>query len=119
MESPDLAKIGMEPLTKFDQRQRSIIAGTVNGEFFGLIQRMLEDQLKLFNQRLINTENSNAAEVVSNHAMAKASGMVYTGLLQRISEEIALSANEASTIGSISDPERPYYPSEFSGQESF
>jgi hypothetical protein len=57
--------------------------------------------------------------VLSNHSLAKAAGMFYAGFLQRIKEEITLANSESSTIGTIQDPERPYYPPEFDGQELF
>ena len=115
----DIAAIGLQPLFKMDQRQRLIISGYVHTEAFVLIQRMFEDEIKLLNQKLVNTEPSNRNEVLANHVMVKAAGMLYQGFLQRIKEEVTIAGNESSTIGTVSDPERPYYPPEFEGQESF
>jgi hypothetical protein len=115
----DLAKDGLKPLTVLDPRQRIVVAGYIHTEGFVIVQRLCEDELRLLNQKLINTDASNPQEVLSNHSLAKAAGMFYAGLLQRIKEEITLASSEASTVGSISDPERPYYPPEFDGQDLF
>ena len=115
----DIAAIGLQPLFKMDQRQRLIISGYVHTEGFVLIQRMFEDEIKLLNQKLVNTEPSNKDEVLANHIMVKTAGMLYEGFLQRIKEEITIAGNETSTVGTIGDPERPYYPPEFEGQELF
>jgi hypothetical protein len=115
----DIAKIGMEPLSKLNRQQRGVLAGYIHTEGFKLIQQMIEDEIKLFNQRLVNTDPTSSDEVLSRHRMVKAAGMIYQGLLQRIEEEITLLRNETSTIGTIEDPERPYYPPEFEGQEAF
>jgi len=118
-ETIDIAKIGMEPLAKMDQRQRMIIAGYIHTEGFILIQRMIEDEIKLLNQKLVNTDPTNAKEVLTNHLRVQIAGSIYQGLLQRIKEEITVAESTASTVGTMSDPERPYYPPEFDGQELF
>ena len=118
-ETFDLAKEGLKPLTVLDQRQRLVIAGYIHTEGFVILQRICEDELRLLNQKLINTDASNPQEVLSNHSLAKAAGMFYAGFLQRIKEEITLANSESSTIGTIQDPERPYYPPEFEGQDAF
>jgi hypothetical protein len=115
----DVAKIGMEPLFQLDSRQRMIVAGYVHTEGFIILQRLMEDSLKLLNQRLINTEATNPKEVIANHALVKAAGLFYSTLIGRIREEITVASSEGSTVGTISDPERPYYPAEFDGQELF
>jgi len=120
MEEPfDLAKDGLKPLNVLDQRQRMVVAGYIHTEGFVILQRIMEDELRLLNQKLINTEVSSSVEVLANHSLAKAAGMFYAGILQRIKEEITLANSEVSTIGTIQDPERPYYPPEFEGQDAF
>ncbi len=118
-EKVNVAKIGLEPESVMDNRQRMIIANYVHTEGFVILQRIMEDEIKRLNRKLVNTDHSNTDEVLSNHALVKAAGMFYEGVLQRIKGEITIVNSETSTIGSISDPERPYYPPEFEGQELF
>jgi hypothetical protein len=115
----DLATDGLQPLFVLDHRQRMIVASYVHNEGFIILQRMMEDGLRLLNQKLVNTEAGNDKEVVANHHLVKAAGLFYATLIQRIKEEVILAGNEASTVGSIGDPERPFYPAEFEGQEQF
>jgi hypothetical protein len=102
-----------------DPRHRLVIAGYVHTEGFIILQRLMEDELKLLNQNLINTDGSDDKAILANFHLVKAAGMFYAGIMQRIKEEITLASSEASTVGSISDPERPYYPPEFDGQDLF
>jgi hypothetical protein len=119
MEQFDLAEDGIKPLSTMDSRQRSIIAGYVHTEGFVLLKRMMIDELRKFNQNLINTPTGDSAKIIANHNLMQAAGMFYVGLLHRIENEIATSVSEGSTLGSMQDPERPYYPPEFAGQELF
>jgi hypothetical protein len=118
-EAFDLATEGLKPINQLDPRQRMVVAGYIHTEGFIILQRIMEDELRLLNQKLINTDGSNQQEVLFNHGLAKAAGMFYAGILQRIKEEVTLANSEASTIGTIQDPERPYYPTEFDGQEEY
>jgi hypothetical protein len=119
MEQFDLAEDGIKPLSALDGRQRSIVAGYVHTEGFVILKRMMIDELRRFNQKLVNADRANPEEVLAAHGLMQAAGMFYVGLLQRIDAEIAIADSEGSTLGSINDPERPYYPEEFSGQELF
>jgi hypothetical protein len=119
MEEVNLAKTGMEPLFQLDHRQRMVVTGYVHTEGFIILQRLMEDSLKLLNQKLINTPVSNQAEVLANHCLVSAAGLFYATLIQRIKEEITVAGSEASTVGTIGDPERPYYPQEFEGQDQY
>jgi hypothetical protein len=118
-ETVDIAKIGMEPLFRLDHRQRMIVASYVHAEGFIILQRLMEDELKLLNQNLINTDQANEKAIVANFLLVKAAGMYYAGIMKRITEEVTLAGNEASTVGTIGDPEKPFYPPEFEGQELF
>ena len=117
MKDVDTAKIGMEPMSNLDHRQRMIVAGYVHSEGFIILQRLMEDELKLLNQNLINTNQADKDAIVANFMLVKSAGMFYAGVIQRIKEEVTLAGNEASTIGTIGDPERPFYPAEFDGQD--
>jgi hypothetical protein len=119
MEQFDLAEDGIKPLSVLDNRQRNIVAGYVHNEGFVILKRMMIDELRRFNQNLVNTDGTNPKEVLANHNLMKAAAMAYVGLMQRIDREIAVAVSEGSTLGTIGDPERPYYPPEFEGQETF
>lgn len=115
-----VSHFGMEPLSKFDIRERHMLVSYVQqAESFRLLQRVMEDVLKVLNQRLIKANNANPQEVVSAHATVNGANDFYHLLLQMLQEEVMLDAQEASGIGTIENPERPVYPAEFEGQEGF
>ena len=119
-ETRDVSHFGMEPLSKFDIRERHMLVSYVQqAESFRLLQRVMEDVLKVLNQRLIKANNANPLEVVSAHATVNGANDFYHLLLQMLQEEVMLDAQEASGIGTIDNPERPVYPAEFEGQEGF
>lgn len=117
-ETRDVSHFGMEPLSKFDIRERHMLVSYVQqAESFRLLQRVLEDALKHLNQKLIKATSRD--EVLAAHAAVSGVNEFYHVFLRMLQEEIMLDAQEASGIGTIDNPERPVYPAEFEGQEGF
>jgi hypothetical protein len=48
-----------------EERQVAILASVVKQEWFDIIQKMMEQEVKLLNVRLINTETSNPQEILA------------------------------------------------------
>ena|ERR1035438_5597101 len=117
IKKPDLAKVGMEPLSRLDNRQRLVLMDHIKREGFVIQQMIMEDQIKLLNERLINTNPQDISAVLANHSLVKSAGMFYHGMLKRFEEEAAIANSSLSTLGSIDNPEQPVYPIEFAGQE--
>ena len=87
-ETRDVSHFGMEPLSKFDIRERHMLVSYVQqAESFRLLQRVMEDVLKVLNQRLIKANNANPQEVVSAHATVNGANDFYHLLLQMLQEE--------------------------------
>lgn len=88
-----MKKITEEALTSIDvdvvltDHQRAVLAGTVKQEMFDVLQTVMEDQLKKFNIRLLNTDPGDQGRVLVNHLMAKAAAQFYKGMMERIESE--------------------------------
>lgn len=104
---------GLDMSFTLTPRETAIIASAVKQEWFDIIQKMMEQEVKLLNIKLINTMSGNTSEVLANHAIAKGAGMFYIGFIQRI-EQILQQANyTAQGIGTMENPETPPYQAEF------
>ena len=104
---------GLDMSFDLDERQIAILASVVKQEWFDIVQKMMEQEVKLLNIRLINTETANPNEILANHAIAKGAGMFYIGFIQRIQHILQEFNYNAQGIGTPENPEQPPYPSEF------
>jgi hypothetical protein len=105
---------GLDLTFNLDERQVAILASAVKQEWFDIIQKMMEQEVKLLNIRLINTATSNPQEILSNHAIAKGAGMFYIGFVQRLQAILEAERYAAQGIGTLENPEQPPYQPEFS-----
>ena len=78
---------------KLAPTERALLAAQVTQEGFDILQRLMEDQVRKFNLKLINTEASQREDVLANHALAKAVAQFYVGLIKRIEEECDIHYN--------------------------
>lgn len=90
---------------KLTEGQRALLASSVKQEHFDLLQRLMEDELKLFNVQLMNTPASKPEEVLINHVIAQSVTKWYVGFMKNLSEEVKLHQYTASGVGSRSNPE--------------
>jgi hypothetical protein len=95
------------------EREIAMLASAVKQEWFNIIQKMMEQEVKLLNIKLINTTTANPNEILANHAIAKGAGMFYVGFIQRIQELLTEAKFAAMDIGTIDNPEQPPYVTEF------
>jgi hypothetical protein len=91
----------------------AMIASAVKQDWFNLLQRLMENEVKLLNVALINTSTSNPSEILANHAVAKGAGMFYVGFIQRIQQLLAEAKYTSEGIGTLENPEKPPYVAEF------
>ena len=98
---------GLEVNFDLSDRDRQILSGHVRTEGFDILQRLMEQEIRLLNVKLLNTETSNPAEILANHAVAKGAAMFYAGIMQRIAEVLHLEQVTASGIGTPANPEKP------------
>jgi len=87
----DLLK-GLEVELTLDNAEKSVLSSFVKQRGFDLIQKIMEDQVRKFNFKLINTDPANSAEVCANHYLAKAVAQFYVGLMKRINDECSINA---------------------------
>jgi hypothetical protein len=105
---------GLDMTFQLDERQIALLASVVKQEWFDIIQKMMENEVKLLNIRLINTDTANPSEILANHAVAKGAGMFYSGFIQRLQQILQVHNYTAQAIGTPENPEQPPYQAEFS-----
>lgn len=98
---------GLELSFELSDRDRQVLSAHVRSEGFDILQRLMEQEIRLLNIKLLNTSTANAPEIVANHAVAKGAGMFYAGVMQRITEMLHLEAVAAAGIGTPENPEKP------------
>ena len=104
---------GLDLTFNLDERQVAILASVVKQEWFDIIQKMMENEVKLLNIALINTSTANPQEILSNHAVAKGAGMFYIGFIQRLTQLLKDHEYTVQGIGTPENPELQPYPEEF------
>jgi hypothetical protein len=100
-----------KPSFKLDERSTSILASAVKQEFFDILQKMMEEEIRLMNIRAINADDED--EQVRLLRFVKAASMFYSGIMQHIAEITAIDAYNQSGVGNANNPEVPSYVDEF------
>ena len=100
-----------KPSFKLDERSMAILASAVKQEFFDILQRLMEDEIRLMNIKLLNSDDEKT--VLEAHRMVKYASMFYSGVMQRIAELTAIDAYNNSGVGTLGNPEIPNFPDEF------
>lgn len=96
---------GLDLTFELDQRQMAILAANVRQEWFDILQKLMEQEIRLMNIKLMNT--SDPQEILRNHAIAKGAAMFYAGLIQRLTHLLQIEQIKAAGIGTIENPEVP------------
>lgn len=99
-----------KPAFKLDERSLGIMAAAVKQEWFDILQRLMEEEIRLMNVKLLNSDETTAIEALR---MVKYASMFYSGVMDRIAELTMVDAYNQSGIGSPNQPEVPLYPDEF------
>ena len=96
---------GLEMNFTLDERECHLLAAFAVTEAFHILQRLMEQEIRLMNVKLMNT--AKPEEILANHAVAKASGMFYVGVMQRLQEILSIETVKAAGIGTLENPEIP------------
>ncbi len=107
---------GLDMDFELSEKDCALLASAVKQEWFDLLQKLMEREVKLLNIKLLNTDTANPQEILANHAVAKGAGMFYIGFIQRLQHLLQVEAYNAQAIGTPENPEQPPYPIEFAGQ---
>ena len=78
---------GLDIDFQLDETDRGILSSSVKQQGFDVLQKIMEDQVRKFNLKLINTNPADSAMVLANHYLAKAVAQFYAGLIARIEAE--------------------------------
>jgi hypothetical protein len=83
---------GLDVELELSDDDRAILSSSVKQQGFDILQKLMEDQVRKFNLKLINTNPADSAEVLANHYLAKAVAQFYAGLIERIEIECQIDA---------------------------
>ena len=97
---------GLEIEITLTDDERAILSSSVKQQGFDILQKLMEDQVRRFNLKLINTNPANSDEVLAAHYLAKAVAQFYAGLIQRLEHELQVDAyNNRNTSIVVNDME--------------
>lgn len=78
---------GIDVEVELSEQERGILTAVIKQDGFNILQRLMEDQVRKFNLKLINTPASDNEAVLANHSLAKAVAQFYVGFMRRIEQE--------------------------------
>lgn len=96
---------GLEMSFTLNDRESALLGSYVKQEAFDILQRLMEQEIRLLNIKLINLEKRD--EIVAAHAVAKGAGMFYAGVMQRLSDILQIEQIKSLGIGTLENPEIP------------
>lgn len=83
---------GLDIEIELTDNERGILASSVKQQGFDIMQKLLEDQVRRFNLKLINTNPSKTEEVLAAHYLAKAVAQFYMGFIEKLQHELQIDA---------------------------
>jgi hypothetical protein len=98
---------------ELDAHQRAVLAGTIGQEWFDIVQKIFEDEVRKFQLLLANTPAWEEDKVFARHALAQAAGMIYKGVFTRIAEQAGIQKIIELGVGTVHNPEQPPTMEEF------
>lgn len=96
-----------KPQFALDERQLAILASAVKQEWFDILQKLMEEEIRLMNVHLLNS--SDEKDIISAHRLVRGASMFYSGVMDRIHEITAVDAYNNSGVGTPGNPEVPSY----------
>lgn len=100
-----------KPSFKLDDRSLGIMSAAIKQEWFDILQRLMEEEIRLMTVRHMNSDDEKA--VIESHRMVKYASMFYQGVMDRLAEITAIDAFNQSGVGGPDNPEVPLYTDEF------
>jgi hypothetical protein len=83
---------GLDIELELTEDERGVLAASVKQRGFEIMQRIMEDQVRKFNFRLLDANIANQNEVVAAHLIAKGVAQFYTALMEKIESECQIVA---------------------------
>lgn len=98
MESLDISFV-------LSDRDRAVLTSAVQCEWFDLLQKIMEEEIRLLTVKLVNTPSDDEKQVIANFRVLKGASMFYKGIIDRLNEELQLEKYQAAKTGTIENPE--------------
>lgn len=114
MIEPNTTQNLFKPQFKLDDRERSLLVAATSQEWWDVLQRIMEEEIRLLNIHLMNLGTD--SDILTAHRLVKGASMFYSGVMDRIKELTAVEKYIKSGVGTIENPERPTFMDEFAGQ---
>lgn len=105
LEPNQKALSGLDLTFKVDDRERAVLVGYSQSEGFHLLQKLMEEEIRELNVKLINTDGADEASIIANHRIAKGAAQFYIGFINRLKSELLIEQYSAAKLGSIEHPE--------------
>jgi hypothetical protein len=83
---------GLDIELELTEDERGVLAASVKQRGFEIMQRIMEDQVRKFNFKLLDTDPAKQDEVIAAHYIAKGVAQFYTALIEKIESECQIVA---------------------------
>jgi len=105
MLKPDENLMGLNIDFKLSDRERAIMVSAVHQEWFNILQRLMEEEIRKLNVHHMNTPEDNERAILASFRLAKGAAMFYSGFISRLNEEVVQEQFNAAKTGTIEHPE--------------
>jgi hypothetical protein len=83
---------GLDIELELTDDERGVLAASVKQRGFEIMQRIMEDQVRKFNFKLLDCNPAKQDEVLAAHFIAKGVAQFYTALMEKIENECQIVA---------------------------
>jgi hypothetical protein len=83
---------GLDIELELTDDERGVLSASVQQRGFEIMQRIMEDQVRKFNFKLLDTNPAKQDEVLAAHFIAKGVAQFYTALMEKINDECGIHA---------------------------
>jgi hypothetical protein len=83
---------GLDIEFELSDDERGVLAASVKQRGFEIMQRIMEDQVRKFNFKLLDCNPAKQEEVLAAHFIAKGVAQFYTALMEKIENECQIVA---------------------------
>ena len=100
-----------KPTFTLDSRQLAVMASAIKQEWFDILQRVMEEELRLMNVHMMNQGDD--TQILQAHRWSKGASMFYSGVMDRLAEITSIDTYNKSGIGTPENPDTLALPQEF------
>lgn len=83
---------GLDIELNLTDEERGVLSASVKQRGFEIMQRIMEDQVRKFNFKLLDTDPAKQDSVLAAHYLAKSVAQFYTSLMEKIESECQIHA---------------------------